>query len=600
VGKNGTGATTTILGMEAAEYDALAMEHEVAMLQERIAELEFAREDVGWDRLDDSGTDVDLSREALRRIIRDAQIMSLKNPLIDHAVSVTACYVFGQGVQIAGRGSANDRVQAFLSDRGNLRTLTSQQALIAGDRQLTTEGNVFLACFSKPGDVTRVRRVPTFQVIAGDIIRNPDDDSDVWYYQRRWTRHATDKDGRPTTEERCDYYPDLWYDPTTKPARYGWDAEEGEVHWDSPVLHIKDGGLTGSRFGVPTVFSSLDWARAVSRDLSDYATVRRALARFAWRVIAKTKAGAKSVAEKMATSVTATNPLERNPPPITGSAFIGVEGTDIQPLRTSGAAPSPEEGRRLWLMVAAGTGIPETILSGNADAGNLATAKTLDRPTELMMKARQSVWSDALHDLVSYDLRRAREDGLLPMFEDDPTAPPAPEAKPDPITGYVEPTLLPQREVETDPDVTFPDILEDDVVARVGAIVQAATLGAQGTTSGTMPDELLSRLLLTALGVDDVDEVIAEMFPPAAPDEEKEDPLDAPTDPYDLPDDGTMYDPSGLMGTPDAGGAYVLPESRFREALDAFAESLGSGGGRPAAPRRRAGRPAAPAKTPAG
>ena len=571
-----------ILGMEAAEYDALAMEHEVTMLQERIAELEFAREDVGWDRLDDTGTDLDLSREALRRIIRDAQIMTLKNPLIDHAVSVTACYVFGQGVQIAGRGVANDRVQAFLEDRGNLRVLTSQKALIGNDRQLTYEGNVFLACFGKPKEVTRVRRIPTFQVLAGDIIRNPDDDEDVWFYQRKWVRSTRDESGRRVTEERVDYYPDLYYKPDSQPARYGEDHDEGEVHWDSPVIHVKDGGLTGARFGVPTVFSSLDWARAVSRDLSDYATVRRALARFAWRIVAKSRAGARSVQAKLQSDVTYTAPRETNPPPTTGSAFVGVEGTDIQPIRTAGAAPSPEEGRRLWLMVSAGTGIPETILSGNADAGNLATAKTLDRPTELMMKARQSVWADALADIVTYDLARGREDGLVPAQEDDTTQP----AIADPVTGA---TLVPQRDVDLTPDVTFPDILEDDVTARVAAIVQAATLGGSGTAAGTMPDDLLTSLLLTALGVDDVDAVVEEMFPP----EEQA----APEGP-EAPD-------SSLAGLLDDGGSpsddlSMLPESRFREALDAFADTLADGRVRPATARRRGRRPAAPETTPAG
>ena len=553
-GRNGKSATVTepehpatvrLLGMEADEFDALSTEHEVAMMQERIAELEFLTEDTGWERIDGSGTDLDLTREHLRRIIRDAQTMYLANPLINHAVDVIAVYVFGQGIAISGKGLANDRVQAFLTDRGNIRTLTGFAAMLAADRALTYEGNRFYALFGPTGEVTRVRSIPTLQMVAGDVVANPDDDAEVWYYQRRWTRRAHDEQGKPKTEMRVDYYPDLHYSPAVKPARWGDGIDDGPVHWDSPVIHVKDGGLTGAKYGVPTIFASLNWARAVSRDLSDYATVKRALARFAWKIVSKTRAGARSARERLATTVTSEAPTETNPPPQTGSAFVAVEGNDITPLRTAGAAPNPEEGRRLGLMVAAGAGVPETILFGNADAGNLATAKTLDRPTELMMSARQGLWTDVLTDVIAYDLRRAREDDVLPEREPDPDAPPAEAPVFDTATGTVVTDPRAMREVELVPDVVFTDILEDDVTARVAAIVQAATLGGKGTRANTMPDDLLSRLLLSALGAEDIDEVLALMFPPGT-------------------DDGLI---------PDA-DVPPIPEARFAEALDAFTATL--------------------------
>lgn len=542
--------TIRLLGMEADEFDALATEHEVAMLQERVAELEFMTEDAGWERIDDSGTDLDLAPEHLRRIIRDAQTMYLANPLINHAVDVIAVYVFGQGVNITGRGVANDRVQAFLMDRGNQRTLTGQGALIAADRALTYEGNRFYALFGKPGEVTRVRNIPTFHIVAGDIVTNPDDDAEVWYYLRRWTRKVGGK-----REARVDYYPDLYYQPKTKPARWGDGMDAGEVHWDSPVIHVKDGGLTGGKFGVPTIFSSLNWARAVSRDLSDYATVKRALARFAWKVTAKTRAGARSARERLQSTVTTGAPVESNPPPQTGSAFVAVEGNDLTPLKTAGAAPNPEEGRRLGLMVAAGAGVPETILFGNADAGNLATAKTLDRPTELMMSARQSIWADTLTEIVAYDLRRAREESVLPQMEPDPDAPEDAEPLWDTGTQTVIADPAAMRPVDLTPDVSFVDILEDDVTARVAAIVMAATLGANGKRADTMPDVLLSRLLLEALGVEDIDEVLEKM------EEEAE------AEPEAVP-------PSEVEPEPVMPLLPAVPEQQFAEALDAFTASL--------------------------
>lgn len=582
---------------ESAEFAAeslagalVATEAQLAQMQERIAELEFATEDSGWERLDDSGTSIDPSSEHLRRVIRDAQTMYLANPLINHAVDVIAVYVFGQSVSISGRGSANDRVQQFIADERNAKVLFGQVALLGHDRALTYEGNRFFALFSKPGEVTRVRSIPTHQMVAGDVIRNPEDDAEVWFYMRRWTRATRDKQGRLTPEPRVDYYPSVPYaaEATEKPGRWGDGSDEGEVHWDAPMVQVKDGGLTGAKYGFPTVYPALAWARAVSRDLSDYATVKRALARFAWKVITKTRGQANSVRDRLQSGVTTDAIVDRNPPPQTGSAFVAVEGNDITPLKTAGSQPSPEEGRRLGLMVAAGVGVPETILFGNADAGSLATARTLDRPTELMMAARQTVWADALTDIVAYDLRRASDEGTLPKQEPDPDAD---TVAPDAIAGVPDPTGLTDpdpvldpsgvvvmapaamRDVELVPDVTFVDILEDDVVARVGAIIAAATLNGK-TPAGTIPQDLMVRLLLEALGVDDVDEVIADLHAEQAME----------PDPLTVPD-------GGLPGVqPDA-----PPPAAFAEAIDAFTEALVRG----TAPRARGGRPR-PARARAG
>jgi hypothetical protein len=61
--------------------------------------------------------------------------------------------------------------------------------------------------------------------------------------------------------------------------------------------------------------------------------------------------------------------------------------------------------------------------------------------------------------------------------------------------------------------ITFPPIVVEDVPALVGAITQAATLGASGTLAGTVDLPTLAGLLLAALGVKDADEILEKMFP---------------------------------------------------------------------------------------
>jgi hypothetical protein len=63
--------------------------------------------------------------------------------------------------------------------------------------------------------------------------------------------------------------------------------------------------------------------------------------------------------------------------------------------------------------------------------------------------------------------------------------------------------------------VDFPAILEHDMLPRVQAIVQAATLNGQ-QTAGTMSDRTLIQLLLKALNVDNADALLDEILPEGA------------------------------------------------------------------------------------
>lgn len=515
-----SGPTKAQLAEAVSQRDA-----SLELLSERLVELELAMEDEGWLKLELTG-EREFSRDGLDKIIRLARLSYLKNPLINHAVSIQAHYVFGQGINVkAHHELVNQVIQAFWDDRGNRKALTRQQPLTMKEVEAQVAGNVLLALF--PSRVTgrvKVRNIPIEEI--RDIVKNPDDANEPWYYLRVWKeRHFNN--GVPEFVTRKAYYPDLWYRPQQRPASLG----DAPIHWASPLYHVKVGGFDTWSFGVPEVYSALDWAKAVKEDLEDYLTIRRALARFVWRL--KTPGGARGVAAAKARLGTTIGPDsldETNPPPVAGSAFIGAEGVDLEPIRTAGATPSLSDGRRVGLMVSAGTGIPETMLFGDADVGNLATAKTLDRPTELQMINRQSLWRDVFNDLfdfvidasvravrgalkgtVARDAETGEEVVILAIDTDNED----PELRGEPIDRGV--------------DVDFPAILERDVKQRVDAIVSAATLGGK-PKAGTLDDRNLVKMLLTALGEDDVDELVETIMAAAeeqAAEDEQRDAEDA-------------------------------------------------------------------------
>jgi hypothetical protein len=475
-----------------------------ANLTERIAELEFDLEERGWDRMF-GATQAEFSRDALRKIARESLLFYMKSPLIRRAVDLSVSYIFGQGVTIVAVNDTVDYVvQEFLADEKNRSELTTPLSMGARDVDLRINGNLFFAFFTNASGLVRVRSIPFDEV--QDVICNPDDAKEPWFYAR--TRLATETvlgtQGGSTEEV---LHPDWQYTPKQKPSDY----KGRRIDWAQPVYHVRVNSVGNQRFGLSELYSAHDWARTYNEFLANWATITRSLARFAWKVVTKGGATQRAAVKTKLDSTISSDGY--NPAPSTGSMFIETaDSASLQPVKTAGATTSPADGRRLLLMVCAATGFPETFF-GDASVGTLATAKSLDRPTELGFLVRQRVWSEILENVIGFAVEaRARAgniDGLSGHDELDAW---------DELTFVYDPGIPTEGEEATDDpinthvDITFPDLVERDIVARVGAVVQAATLGGM-PFAGTLNVEYTTRQLLMALGEKSVEEVMEEFFP---------------------------------------------------------------------------------------
>jgi hypothetical protein len=479
-----TGLVIPRNGTDLTESDS-AENFTVLLMENRIRQLELQLDEQGWSRID-GGSGGEFSRDGLRKIVELARVHYLKNPLIKRAVEVGALYVWGQDLTI---NAADEDVQAVI-DRfwaDNRATLTGQQASRLNEVELQVTGNVFLALFrdQTTGSV-RVRGVPVEEIM--EIVSNPEDRTEVRYFRREWMERPVD--GGQAVKKRA-LYPDWRYDPADKPDRVG----ELEVRWESPVLHLKAGAFPHWRWGVPEVYAALDWARAYKEQLEDDATRSRALARFAWRLTTEGgRASVQAAKTRLASTLGANGGGETNPPPVSGSTFVGDKSVGLDPIRIAGATLDPDHSRPARLMASAALGIPDHFF--DADIGNYATSKTLDRPTELRFAERRQFWRDILTELCQWaiDADLAATRGLLSKTVSDE-----------------------ERSVE----LSWPDLLERSTTERVQAIVDAATLAGKGP-AGTMAPETVSRLLLVALGVEDVDAELMKLDDEGAPDEERE------------------------------------------------------------------------------
>lgn len=470
--------------------------------EERLAELELALEDDDWLRLNDSA-DTEFSREGLRRITQLARLHYLKHPLIRRAVEVKKLYVWGQGFSVrAADPQIDEVVRAFLDDEKNQAELTDHLARSQKEIDRQTDGNLFFVIFTnqQTGRV-RVRSIPFGQI--DDVICNPEDSKEPWFYRRVWTqRTANLSTGTPESVQRIAYYPDWQYTPVNRPDTIGGHP----VEWDAPVYHVRCGGFSDWKFGVSELYSAIDWSKAYKAFVEDWLAIMRAYRRFAWQV--NTKGGKRGIASAKAklnsTFGQGGTTVETNPAPVTGSTFIGTDGNTLQPVKTAGATVSPEDGRRVLLMVMAAVGLPETFM-GDASVGSLATAKSLDRPTELMMIDIQTLWKTVFGRLlkhVAHCAVKAPRGSLSGLGQ---------------VVSEVEDNQRIERiewneDVNPLIDVDFPPLVVEGAKDRVAAIVSAATLDGKAQV-GTLPFDALVRMILIALGEDDVDDIMTEMFP---------------------------------------------------------------------------------------
>jgi hypothetical protein len=503
----------------------------IDLLNESFADLERSLSDPGWIRLS-AQFEQEFTPEGLKQIRAICRLMAVKNPLVRRGLSLRQAYVWGKGCEITARANGkqdNEQdvqavVDQFLNDPGNQRAFTSSAARERLERCLGTDGEFFPALFTLPttGEV-QVRVVGADEIT--DIIHNPEDKSDPWYYRREWIQRAIADDGRVVDQRREQFHPALSYKPKSRPKTFG----RIPVAWDAPILHIKVNDLEGWDRGLPDAYAAIDWAMAYKVFLEDWARLVKSLSRFAWRMTAKgstrTQAKAK-LAERPAVDAAGRASV--------GDVAMTPPDQIFEAIPKSGATIDSESGKPIAAMVAAALDVPLTMLLADpGQTGARAVAETLDKPTELAMGQRRDLWGGAYRTVLTYAVAQAVQapDGLL--------------------KGSVVADRYGRETVklagDTDPvvDIDWPD-LDAKAADTVTAVVEASS-------TGVLPPEHVARLLLTALGVRHVDTLLEEMTDDDGNFVWPEGPGSArANDPNDLAGGGSMQvEPGGAPGEGD-------------------------------------------------
>lgn len=446
-------------------------------------EQQLLRDDAGWLRLTGTYHQSDFTQLARSMINRLAEAYWLKNPLISRAVETENNYVFGRGVTISAKDDLIEEVlDDFWSDVQNQRALTGHQAQTQKNTELKLFGNVYIGVFTdrNTGRVS-IRTFPWQEIT--DIITDPDDRSKVLYYKWEYAPQSYDfrSHSYETQGTKVDIIPDFFND---EPKSHTIDNVK--------MLHVAVNKLSNAKFGNSELYRALDWAKAYTQFLEDWATLVASYSRFAFKL--KTTGVSAEVAGNRFSALT-------EPETPAGSTWVEKEGAgELQPMPQGGPSVSSADGRRFLLMVSAGTGIWEHYF-GDPATGNLATSTAMELPMLKNFEARQELWRQVFNTLGEYTLLQSMQapSGVLARSGN---------VKQD-LTTFGDRKyryLGDDGEDAAKFSIDFPTIVEKDVPKMVTTTREAAN-------DTYIPKREAARLIMRDLGIDDVDEHLDELFP---------------------------------------------------------------------------------------
>lgn len=527
---------------------------------------------------------LEFTRWGIQQIQLIARLRCIKDPMLKRGMNVSAQYVFGRGVQIS---SPDPDVDKLLKEwRARNKAVLGHTALTELERSKYYDGNIFFICYTDEqdsGNVT-IRTIDALEIT--DALTNPNDTSQAWYYKREWIEQSiTEQSARGTNVKKSAWYPALNFEPKNGDDGYFDQIEGIPVQWDYPVYHRKAGSVPAKwRFGLPEVYAALGWGESVRRFLQDCMTIRNSLAQFS--MILTTKGGQQALQgakQQLSTTVGPNASLwDQNPPAVAGAVFASGPGTTLAAFNSKGAGGDPDDVRQYKLMVCCCFGLPESFF-GDMNTSNLATATSLDRPTELNFMEKQEIWVDDLEVLSLYQIRKSKiaVNGKLREALEKRNVKDVMKVR-EVLTPRVvretggtayDPMWKPDSD-ELTAHVVFPAIIEADVPARVGAIVNAMTLGSKmGTVTG-IDEKVGVGLLFDELGVKDSEEKLDDMYPEATYE------MDRTKEPEPVPQ------PTLVAGQPAPNPEAAVKESeiqvrnavsRLRASIRRWEKQIGSG-----------------------
>lgn len=421
--------------------------------------------------------------EELRRteVVPVSRRMARWNPLAKRIIATWTDYGHGQTIAITPEDDAVQKWWHEFWTATRNRPILGIRNVHERSNETLTDGEFFFVNFTdKSNGRVTVRTLDTLSIT--DFIHLPGDDQTILYYRRQWSDDAG--------QDHTLYYPDwLATEEQLEQANLPDDAELAQAQDDAIDVDVMQVAAmkSGTQRGWPLMAASTDYTRAYCDFLQNRAAVSSAAATYLDRVRVDGGSRAVSAVKQLLQSSLVDNPddWETNPPPAAGSMAITNKAVSWDRFNmATGASDAEIDGRMLFNMVGIGAGLFPHWL-GMGEAFRLATATSMEGPLLRGFARYQLFWKSVWQDLFDHVLAMAEKYGSQ-TFENKTV------------------------EIALDP------LLQTDLTELATALgdlsgVEAVTLPARETT----------RLALQALKIEDVEEVIAKLFPEDADGQER-------------------------------------------------------------------------------
>lgn len=434
-----------------------------------------------WRPLGISEDPTTIDASVVRDVSRRARFAKLLSPIILAGVNVLELFTFAQGYNIrVADENLNDYLQAFISDRRNQMELFGSRAIMEAQGSLQTNGNLFL-WFHPLKDSVQVRVIDSLEIV--DIVCNPNDKTDCWFYLRSTTKGTI-------------AYPSIFFNPVDSQSNGMTVTKNGQVtrqmaekllgksatvakdvRWETPIYHTKVNPV--GKWGICSYLAALSWAKAYEQFLEHRLTLYSAYAIFAIIIKEQAKRLPKVRAEL--------NKVGGGQSPVKGSiATTSLDGS-LESLKTKDATTPPSEGVQFLEMVMMTFGFPPHLF-GKEEPGGLGE-KGRNKSFILRITAEQEGWADDLTAISEYDLLEGVRSGTLKEF------------------GTIERRgntefVVWKEGVDSTITVTYPPLVEDDVSSRLKDIVSVTTLDGKAPAGHITPVQFM-RLIQRFLRFDD-------------------------------------------------------------------------------------------------
>lgn len=377
-------ATQALFGDRAPLMEALATVDAGA--------LSLALDEIGWQRLGgapaDNGNDlVDWDRV---EIVKRARLYWHRDPFAKQAVRLYTAYCLGQGVTVRHtQADAQGFLDRFRRDPLNAKVI-GPLGLRRLSNKLLVDGEVFVAVIAANPQRPQVRLLDC--LLIGEIITNPDDAENVWYYRY----DPPEQGGKARYYRAADAE---WGDEGEEAARQRLGAKRAAaiaagLQDKVQVIHVAINSL-GQR-GYSLLCASLDWAKQLRKTMEDRATIVHAAAQFAYK---KTVKGGASAVNALAAAQRTGGPAsgaavssgQDRRGPVAGATYARNDAVDLEQFKfDTQATNAAEDVRTFKLHFETGVGLPEHMFADGKN-GTRATSTTMERPVELTLGEYQEV-----------------------------------------------------------------------------------------------------------------------------------------------------------------------------------------------------------------